>query len=455
MTKRARKPETNGDGYRVKFDMRLGDCLDVLPTLEAGSVHCCVTSPPYWGLRDYQVDGQLGLEETPEEYVAKMVEVFRAVRRVLRDDGTLWLNLGDSYCGSPTGKQSNNAYATGEAGDGAYRRLVTKMQTADGVGPMNAIKDYGRGVKPKDLVGMPWAVAFALRADGWYLRSDIIWHKPNPMPESCTDRPTKSHEYVFLLTKSAKYFYDADAVREPSTQNIHGRGSKLDTPSENAGVGHNGWQRSMTRDKEIMEIGRNKRSVWTIPEEEWAQFLEWKAQQVQQKPDVWQIATQPYAKAHFATFPEALVLPCILAGTSEEGCCAECGAPWERVVERTKSFESGSGRSGNAISGKQNLAAAETNSTPDIRMGPCVTTQTTGWQPTCNCCENSPKPPNGDGMPLGPYPTVPCTVLDPFLGSGTTAKVAQQYGRSFVGCELSAEYLELAIDRFKQSRLFA
>jgi DNA modification methylase len=164
--------------------IEVGDALGVLRGMPAESVHCCVTSPPYWGLRDYGTDCQLGLEKTPEEYVARMVEVFREVRRVLRDDGTLWLNLGDSYRKNPA------------------RRF--------GKRPQDAPPPAGSGIKPKDLVGIPWRVAFALQADGWYLRSDIIWHKPNPMPESCTDRPTKAHEYVFLLSKRARYFYDAE-----------------------------------------------------------------------------------------------------------------------------------------------------------------------------------------------------------------------------------------------------
>lgn len=387
----------------LKLDMRLGDCLDVLPTLEAGSVHCCVTSPPYWALRSYLPEGhkdkpaELGLEATPDLYVAKMVEVFRAVKRVLRDDGTLWLNLGDSY-------HNADKWGGGGANTGKHTRAP------DGsVESWKAVRrkwDKVPGLKPKDLVGIPWMVAFALRADGWYLRSDIIWNKRNPMPESCTDRPTKSHEYVFLLTKSARYFYDADAVREESSGTGGGacfgrQGSEDDVTKPSS------WdRRDVTKAKRAeYDAGRNKRSVWTI-------------------------STQPYAKAHFATFPEALVLPCILAGTSEEGCCAECGAPYVRV-------------------------------------------KTVGWEPACKCgyqCEpcttfyqsfHCREPdecdcPRCQGMcECRRIEKVPCTVLDPFLGSGTVAKVAQQYGRSFVGCELSPEYLELARDRFKQSRLFA
>jgi len=180
-----------------------GDCLDVLRTLPDESVHCCVTSPPYWGLRDYGHDGQIGLEETPEAYVSRLVEVFREVRRVLRSDGTLWLNLGDSYAnGGPSGPQ-------GTSGDRASRSFTAERLEAGCL---------THGLKPKDLVGIPWRVAFALQADGWWLRQDIIWHKPNPMPESVRDRCTKAHEYVFLLAKSQRYYYDAEAISEASVE---------------------------------------------------------------------------------------------------------------------------------------------------------------------------------------------------------------------------------------------
>jgi DNA modification methylase len=253
-----------------------GDALEVLRTLESASVQTCVTSPPYWGLRDYGNEGQLGLESTPEEYVANLVEVFREVKRVLRDDGTVWLNLGDSH-------------AT-HAGTGGYRKYGSHD---GGVGraARSGIRVAAQGLKEKDLVGIPWAVAFALRADGWWLRSDIIWAKPNPMPESVTDRPTRSHEYIFLLSKSARYFYDADAIRESFTDLRMGDPgpSKAGNPDRNdGGIANNGagWNRGA-------ELGgRNRRSVWTV-------------------------TTQPYPDAHFATFPSKLVEPCILAGASE------------------------------------------------------------------------------------------------------------------------------------------
>lgn len=246
-----------------------GDCRAVLPTLPAELVQCCVTSPPYWGLRDYGVDGQIGLEPTPEEYVAGMVEVFREVRRVLRPDGTLWLNLGDSY-----------------AANRSYQVSQSKHQVHD-YGESNATR-VPDGLKPKDLVGIPWRVAFALQADGWYLRSDIIWHKPNPMPESVRDRPTKAHEYVFLLTKAERYFYDAAAVQEQATGREPGNVTHKHTAAYAGGDEY-----SRTKGG-LLEIGaretRNARSVWTIP-------------------------TRPFSEAHFATMPPELARRCVLAGT--------------------------------------------------------------------------------------------------------------------------------------------
>ena len=256
------------------IQMLLGDCRETMRTLPAGSVHTCVTSPPYWGLRDYGVAGQMGLETTPDAYVANLVEVFREVKRVLRDDGTLWLNLGDSYAsdfkgsGGPSEKQLSNAGSWYES------------------------KKMNHGVKPKDLVGIPWMVAFALRADGWYLRSDIIWHKPNPMPESIRDRPTKAHEYLFLLSKSQKYFYDVDVIREPHVWAKDPQNDgKRHTYAANAK--HNqvdpDRQRTKTDCVSFHPLGRNKRTVWTV-------------------------ATRPFRGAHFATFPSALIEPCIKAG---------------------------------------------------------------------------------------------------------------------------------------------
>lgn len=255
-----------------------GDCREVLREMPAESVNCCVTSPPYFGLRDYGVDGQIGLEQTPEEYVAQMVGVFREVWRVLRDDGTVWLNLGDSYGGGGDTYTGFNLRWSGTGGDGSKQDAAL-----DGVKG----RVIATGLRPKNLLGIPWRVAFALQADGWYLRQDIIWAKPNPMPESVRDRCTKSHEYIFLLSKSARYYYDADAVAEPSSGLTGGRfgsgGREVGRLRQDAGR------------ERPPDIGtRNRRSVWTV-------------------------ATSPYSGAHFATFPPKLIEPCILAGCPEGG----------------------------------------------------------------------------------------------------------------------------------------
>jgi len=252
-----------------------GDCLDVLPTIESESINCCVTSPPYFGLRDYGHDGQIGLEPTPDEFVQKLVEVFREVRRVLRDDGTLWLNLGDSY-----NAQVGQRKTTDKAG---------KKQQSNKGEPMAPSRNVA-SLKPKDLIGIPWRVAFALQADGWYLRQDIIWHKPNPMPESVTDRCTKAHEYIFLLSKSAKYYFDSDAIKERAT-NAGKRvslGPKSFSKGQAAGVGVKASGNGLADHYDVPET-RNRRSVWTVN-------------------------TKPYKGAHFATFPPDLIRPCILAG---------------------------------------------------------------------------------------------------------------------------------------------
>lgn len=289
------------------------DCRDALNFyVRPGSVQTCVTSPPYFGLRDYGVEGQLGLEQTPDEYVANMVEVFRCVRDVLADDGTLWLNIGDSY---------NNFRSQMGPGQAVHGR--DKLNGKPGV---KAKKRGVDGLKEKDLIGIPWMLAFALRADGWYLRQDIIWHKPNPMPESVRDRCTKAHEYLFLLSKSERYYFDSEAMREEAVKGA--AGSSFNTGKTAT------HQLGRSSEKERVEDGkRNRRSVWTVP-------------------------TRPYKGAHFATFPPALIEPCILAGSRP-----------------------------------------------------------------------------GD------------IVLDPFMGSGTTAQVALQHGRRAIGCELNQAYIQLIRDR--------
>jgi DNA modification methylase len=308
--------ETSGETPMNKIEF--GDCRDTMRRWAAQGIKAqtCVTSPPYYGLRDYGHDGQIGLEETPEEYITAMVEVFSCVRDVLADDGTLWLNIGDSYAGNNS-QASNN----GRAGYGNPRERV--------------VNRTGEGLKTKDLIGIPWMLAFALRADGWYLRQDIIWHKPNPMPESVTDRCTKAHEYIFLLSKSSKYYYDHEAIKEMANSKSEGirfGGNKYGDDDDPKYATKSG-NVSKEYDK------ANKRSVWTV-------------------------TTKPYEGAHFAVFPTDLIEPCILAGAPTGG-----------------------------------------------------------------------------------------IVLDPFMGSGTTAQVAQTLGRKYLGCELNPDYKALQDKRLAQQSL--
>jgi len=270
----------------------LGDCRETLKTLPDGSVNCCVTSPPYFGLRDYGTEGQIGLEQTPEAFVAELVSVFREVRRVLRDDGTLWLNLGDSYAanGSGGGAGQNLAKLADRYAPNKKPRNPNRQDNGDVV---HAPKKVPLGLKHKDLIGIPWRVAFALQADGWYLRQDIIWHKPNPMPESVRDRCTKAHEYIFLLSKSPKYYFDADAIKEDARNwgtrdRSDGKYTSGEVPI--SGGAHKGLKGKQWEE----EPKKNRRSVWTV-------------------------TTKPYKGAHFATFPPDLIEPCVLAGCPAEG----------------------------------------------------------------------------------------------------------------------------------------
>jgi DNA modification methylase len=386
------------------------DVLEALRAMADESVNCIVTSPPYWGLRDYGVPGQLGLEPTPEAYVARMVEVFREARRVLRRDGTCWVNLGDSYATSGTRAGNRDGGLVTETQE--HRHYYQKLAT---------------GLKPKDLCGIPWRVAFALQADGWYLRSDIIWAKPNPMPESVTDRPTKAHEYLFLLSREPRYFYDAEAIKEESVtddprrpygspganaldpRNHQGEG-KLRAPANVERGGFNGKTNAMPGREAFRAFTatRNRRTVWTI-------------------------ATQPFPEAHFATFPEKLVEPCVLAGCPAQT-CPECGAPWERVVERPTGAPK-----------FKPLAITESGALPEDGVGTHRNlggryqkwldehpAQTIGHRSTCSCARED---------------TVPGTVLDPFCGSGTALLVALRLGRRAVGIELKPEYMDMTRKR--------
>lgn len=288
-----------------------GDCRELLRTLPGESVHAVVTSPPYYGLRDYGVAGQMGLEATPEAFIAGMVDVFREVRRVLRDDSTLWLNMGDTYATSGgAGWQGKN----GQRGD---RRFIGTRNTV-------AMREQSRtafaGHKPKDLLGIPWMLAFALRADGWYLRQDIIWSKPNPMPESVRDRCTKAHEYLFLLSKSQRYYYDHDAIAEPlaraSVERLGQPNLENQAGSDRVPGKTNGAMKAVCKPPRFAgnkygdddsELSRTKSGN------------EWGGGANRNKRSVWEVATQPFKEAHFATFPPALIEPCILAGCPQGG----------------------------------------------------------------------------------------------------------------------------------------
>lgn len=360
------------------------------------SVHCVVTSPPYWNLRDYQTAGQIGLEPTPYAFVDAMVAVFREVHRVLRDDGTLWMNLGDSYGGDRGNKTP--------APDNKNRSL--------GSGSVHGLdRDFDFR---KQLIGIPWRVALALQADGWYLRSDIVWHKKAPMPESVTDRPTKSHEYLFLLAKSDRYFYDIEAVKEAANPTSAERyryafgGEKAD------GMLNQGIRTHPSGEREH-DGTRNLRTVWTLG------------------PD-------PFPGAHFATFPRKLVEPCVKAGTSEKGCCPSCGSPWVRLTEKKsvkpKDYEGKLLATDPQSAQRRMLANVRARrEAGGSHENPFPAAVTLGWEPSCRCERQEP---------------IACTVYDPFNGSGTTGVVATGLGRRYVGTDLNPEYLAIArrrIDR--------
>ena len=362
----------------------LGDVRNRLSELADGSVQTCVTSPPYWGLRDYGNGDQIGLEQNPDEYVKQMVEVFSEVKRVLSDDGTLWLNLGDSYSGSGKGPAGNLGAKNNE------RHLEHKHSAI-----------VPEGLKPKDLVGIPWRVAFALQADGWFLRQDIIWAKPNPMPESVTDRCTKSHEYIFLLSKSAKYYYDNEAIKEPTLTNDTSIRDR-----DNTRLNNTPGRTHMNGLKNNNYETRNKRDVWTIN-------------------------TKPFKGAHFAVMPEAVVEPCVLAGTSEAGACAMCRKPYVRIIEKGEIVERETrDHLVNVIPGRDKPSRMQSKHMLAIPKS------TVGWSQACACDTSD---------------VVPCTVLDPFTGSGTVAVVSLRLGRSFVGVELNPEYAEIAEKRITDS----
>ena len=484
------------------WQIRQGDAIEQLRLMDERSVHCVVTSPPYWGLRDYSVAGAYGLEPTLEEYIERMVEVFREVRRVLRVDGTCWLNLGDSYCAS-AGQR------------GSRRTRGEDHKSGDRNGRINGPNRAGvAGFKPKDILGVPWLVAFALQADGWWLRSDIVWHKPNPMPESVRDRPTRAHEFLFLLAQSGApqfwthrdgpgsrtkpppdyryihretgeelvdppdgwdedgspwrrlnlwsghdYFYDADAVREPLAESSVARISQPSFWDQEGGPKdhRNGVNPNRSARQSLENLARRTPAGWNVDHDEsdlkgryprkedkrgghsrrhdglsdrWDHMSREEQQAMgANKRDVWTIATQPYAGVHYATFPEKLVEPCILAGTPVRGVCAECGAPWTRVVERT-----------GQVNHRESAHVPNNSSTKTDSTGWAPVTRATGrWQPTCA---------HDAGV-------VSATVLDPFCGSATTGVVALRHGRSFIGIELNPEYVQQGRRRiFEDAPLF-
>ena len=319
-----------------KCKLLLGDAISVLKNIPENTFHMAVTSPPYWDQRDYQVKGQLGQEETPEEYVDSLVAICREVRRTLRPEGTFWLNIGDGYCKKSL-KSSN--------------------------------------LKQKDLVGIPWAVAFALRKDGWYLRSDIIWKKTNPMPESQRTRPSKSHEHLFILAKSEQYFHDAEAIAEEQKPISVKRAFSKNRVSERKDANSNEYAISgASQDKTYQKMQKMLGTMGDgyIP--------------LCNKKDVWEIATADNKIKHFAMYPDELVKPCILAGSSSKGCCPKCQAPWSREWLKE-------------------------------------------WKPICDCGETG---------------VNECIVLDPFNGSGTTGRVCRGFHRKYVGIDISEEYLSYA-----------
>jgi DNA modification methylase len=382
----------------VTSEILVGDCLDVLATLPDASVHCVITSPPYWSLRDYGVDGQIGLEETPEWFIAKLVEVFRAVLRVLHPSGTVWLNLGD-------------------------KRLN------------------------KQLLMMPERVALALQKDGWWLRSCMPWVKRNPMPESCADRPSSALEYVFLLAKAPRYFWDGEAVRVKQVTDGTGGFTNKNTYHATRGASLVGKPQHSQVDAIANPAGRAFRNTDLF-------YQSLKAPHgmihVGDEPVALDVCPEPFREAHFATFPRKLVVPMAKAGTSDKGCCPECLAPWVRVVEKTtimrdrpNSFVKRSGAAGTGNFIDQRKSHTES--------------RTVGWEPGCECFGRwytrvvqpdgrvTDKPRTVKYWRSGKHPPLkPAVILDPFAGSGTVGVIAKQLGRSFIGIELNPEYAEMA-----------
>jgi DNA modification methylase len=376
-----------------------GDSLEILKELPDETAQCCVTSPPYYGLRDYGVQGQIGVEASPDEYVSRLVDVFREVKRVLRNDGTCFLNLGDTYA-------ANRSY---QVADSKHKN----------VGNNTGMK-VPHGLKAKDLIGIPWMTAFVLRSDGWYLRSAIVWHKNSVMPESVRDRPTNCYENVFLLTKNDKYYWDDFAVAEEATMKPQNRYTeRAKHPKGDVGIPLHrrapGGTGSATR---------NCRNVWSIN-------------------------PQPFREAHFATMPPALAERCIMAGTSEKGCCVYCRKPWKRIVVKGEPDldhmqACGGDTSGNYIGQSQkDYASAKAQDASETKrriLAGMVSKTTAGWKQDCGCPSHEP---------------IPCLVIDPFSGAGTTSVAAETLGRDSAGIDLNPDYVQIAKNRVGGNQLDA
>lgn len=337
-----------------KFQLICDDTRVALQRFKDNTFHCCVTSPPYWQLRDYFKDGQIGLEKTPEEYINNLVDIFKEVKRVLRKDGTLWIVIGDTYSTSKKGNTQDNV-------NSKSRRKKLHLQQINKKIPTN--------IKTKNLIGIPWKLAFALQEDGWYLRCDVIWSKKNPVPDGAKDRPTRNHEYVFLLSKSSKYFYDYYAIMDEAKKK-NGRSRKFGANIQRGNNRQNQNRRFIDFEK------KNKRSVWNV-------------------------SVGRSGGIHFSVFPEKLITPCILAGTSSKGCCPKCKKPWSRIVEKEKYFTE---------NGEEKVYLDGTN-----------------WKSNCNCLISG---------------TENCVVLDPFCGVSTTGVICLKSDRDYVGIDINDEYIK-------------
>ena len=465
-------------------------------------MHCVITSPPYWGLRAYGGDpDMIGLEPTCAEHIENLLAVFREVRRVLRADGTLWLNYGDAYTSG-----NRPTYRTGASKNKGHhvQNDMPRPRTPD-------------GFKPKDLMGLAWRVAFALQDDGWWLRSDICWHKSNPMPESAKDRPTRAHEFVFLMTTAERYFYDHEAVKEPVAGTAHPRASTRAGRSRcehrpdrlphdsiearkalaNPEAGHtstkerrgirpyktpDGWDTSKGEGGHgtIHRKGREKGKVPGVtpknapPGSGIRQNESYQATIIEVRPtrnlrDVWTFASAPFRGTHFATFPPALVEPCIRAGTSEHGVCPDCGAPWERRTTRIDKGWDGSRYGERAVAVSTSSGGTERSTLGSSNGRLTGDYETTGWRPTCDCYDDRyraehPEPRRARkrrqraawggrwkrvrARPGNPeWPTSPAIVLDPFAGAGTVGLVAERLGRDSILIEINPTYAAMSRSR--------